>query len=65
MPGGPVYYRGRDMVTTHRGMRITAADWNIFLGHLGDTLNDLQVPAAEQQDVLPFIESTRGDIVEA
>lgn len=65
MPGGPVYYRGRDMVTTHRGMRITAADWNIFLGHLGDTLNDLQVPAAEQQDVLQFIESTRGDIVEA
>ncbi|MFN9197572.1 MAG: hypothetical protein ACK5WR_05830 [Planctomycetaceae bacterium] len=53
------------MVTTHRGMRITAADWNIFLGHLGDTLNDLQVPAAEQQDVLQFIESTRGDIVEA
>ena len=63
--GGPLYYRGRDMVTTHRGMRITAADWNIFLGHLGDTLNDLQVRAAEQQDVLQFIESTRGDIVEA
>ncbi|HBH54500.1 MAG TPA: group 1 truncated hemoglobin [Planctomycetaceae bacterium] len=63
--GGPLYYRGRDMVTTHRGMRISSSDWDLFLGHLRDTLNDLQVPAAEQQDVLNFIESTRGDIVEA
>jgi hemoglobin len=60
-----MYYRGRDMLTTHRGMRISSSDWTIFLGHLRDTLNDLQVPAAEQQDVLNFIESTRGDIVEA
>lgn len=63
--GGPMYYRGRDMLTSHRGMRISASDWTIFLGHLRETLNELQVPAAEQQDVLNFIESTRGDIVEA
>ena len=63
--GGPMYYRGRDMVTSHRGMRISSSDWAIFLGHLHDTLNELQVPAAEQQDVLNFIESTRGDVVEA
>jgi hemoglobin len=63
--GGPLYYRGRDMATTHRGMRISASDWTIFLGHLRDTLNDLQVPVAEQQDVLNFIESTRREIVEA
>ena len=63
--GGPLYYRGRDMATTHRGMRISASDWSIFLGHLRDTLNDLQVPAAEQQEVLNFIESARGEIVEA
>ena len=31
--GGPVYYRGRDMVLTHRGMRISEKDWNVFLGH--------------------------------
>jgi hypothetical protein len=53
------------MLTSHRGMRISASDWTIFLGHLRETLNELQVPAAEQQDVLNFIESTRGDIVEA
>src|SRR5216683_1117070 len=34
--GGPMYYRGRDMVLTHRGMRISESDWNVFLG--GDPL---------------------------
>ena len=33
--GGPMYYRGRDMVLTHRGMRISESDWNVFLGHAG------------------------------
>jgi hypothetical protein len=28
--GGPVYYRGRDMALTHRGMRISESDWNVF-----------------------------------
>jgi hemoglobin len=31
--GGPTYYRGRHMVLTHRGMRISESDWNVFLGH--------------------------------
>src|SRR5439155_175943 len=30
--GGPVYYRGRDMLLVHRGMRISESDWNVFLG---------------------------------
>ena len=28
--GGPMYYRGRDMVLTHKGMRISESDWNVF-----------------------------------
>ena len=32
--GGPMYYTGRDMVTVHKGMRISSSDWNIFMGHL-------------------------------
>jgi hemoglobin len=31
--GGPMYCRGRDMALTHRGMRISDSDWNVFLGH--------------------------------
>ena len=33
--GGPTYYRGRDMLLCHRGMRISGSDWNVFLGHAG------------------------------
>jgi len=36
--GGPVYYRGRDMLLAHRGMRISESDWNVFLDHAGATL---------------------------
>ena len=46
-----MYYRGRDMVLTHRGMRISESDWNVFLGHAGATLA-IQVPAAEQREVV-------------
>ena len=31
--GGPMYYTGRDMKLSHKGMRITEADWQAFLGH--------------------------------
>jgi hemoglobin len=31
--GGPTYYRGRDMLLCHRGMRISESDWTVFLGY--------------------------------
>ena len=62
--GGPVYYRGRDMVLTHRGMRISESDWNVFLGHAAATLAKFQVPDAEQRDVVAFVQSLKKEIVE-
>jgi hemoglobin len=50
--GGPIYYRGRDMTLTHRGMRISDSDWNVFLGHAAATLAKFQVPEAEQREVV-------------
>src|ERR1700716_1367116 len=50
--GGPMYYRGRDMVLTHRGMRISDSDWNVFLGHAAASLAKFQVPEAEQREVV-------------
>ena len=44
--GGPVYYRGRDMALTHRGMRISESDWTAFLGHAAATLAKFKVPEA-------------------
>ena len=63
--GGPVLYTGRDMRSSHKGMRISGADWSAFVGHLAATLDAFQVPQGERDDVVAFIESTRADIVEA
>ena len=62
--GGPMYYRGRDMVLTHRGMRISDSDWTVFLGHAAATLAKFQVPEAEQRDVVAFVQSLKKEIVE-
>src|SRR6516164_9995955 len=62
--GGPTYYRGRDMVLTHRGMRISESDWNVFLGHAAATLAKFKVPEAEQCEVIAFVQSLKKECVE-
>ena len=63
--GGPVYYTGRDMKVTHKGMNISESDWTTFLGHAGDTMVALSVPQQECDDVVAFVLSLKDDIVEA
>jgi hemoglobin len=63
--GGPAYYTGRDMKTSHVGMRIDAADWQVFMHHSAATLDHLGVPARETGEVLDFFASLKDDIVEA
>lgn len=63
--GGPVYYTGRDMKITHKGMKISASDWSAFLGHLNATLDALQVSRDERDEVVALMQSTKADIVEA
>ena len=63
--GGPLYYTGRDMKVTHKGMKIGESDWSAFLGYLNDTLDALQVPQPERKEVVELMQSTKADIVEA
>ena len=63
--GGPVYYTGRDMNTSHKGMRISETDWSLFLQHAGATLEALQVPQQECDEIVAFVLSLKDDIVEA
>jgi hemoglobin len=63
--GGPLMYTGRDMPTTHKGMRVSESDWQAFSGHLQATLDHFQVPENEQEQVKGFIASTKDEIVEA
>lgn len=63
--GGSVYYTGRDMKVCHKGMKISESDWDIFFGHAGDTMQALQVPAQERDEVAAFVSSLKDDLVEA
>jgi hemoglobin len=62
--GGPMLYTGRDMLATHKGMKISESDWEIFLGHAGATMETLAVPQEERDDVVAFVLSLKNDIVE-
>ncbi|MCU7936402.1 MAG: group 1 truncated hemoglobin [Candidatus Thiodiazotropha sp. (ex Dulcina madagascariensis)] len=61
---GPVYYTGRDMKLSHKGMGISESDWSIFLNHAGNTIAALSVPDQERDDVVAFVLSLKDDIVE-
>ena len=63
--GGPMYYTGRDMKTSHKGMKISESDWSIFLQHAGATMEALQVPKQECDEIVAFVLSLKADIVEA
>ncbi len=58
-------YTGRDMKTTHAGMGISEEDWTIFLGHAGATMESLQIPKQECDEVVAFVLSLKDDMVEA
>ena len=63
--GGPVYYAGRDMKTSHTGLRISEADWAVFLKHLHATLDAFKVSQPERGELVAFVETTKADMVEA
>ena len=62
--GGPTRYVGREMKETHRGLGITATDWEVFRAILGDTLRGLRVPDRERREIVDIAENLRADIVQ-
>ena len=63
--GGPAQYRGNDMVTAHRGMAITNAEFDALAGHLRAALEANGVPRREREELLGVVASLRGAVVEA
>jgi len=57
-------YTGRDMKTSHKGMRIIEQDWKAFMGHVSATLDHSGVTGEDREAVVDFVESTKADIVE-
>jgi hemoglobin len=62
--GGPCVYTGRTMKVSHAGIGITEADWSGFIRQLNATLDKFMVPSRERNEVLAFVASVKGDIVE-
>ena len=62
--GGPCTYTGRSMVETHAGMKVTAGEFEVVMHHLGATLDELNVPKTEQDELVDLLRPMRDDIVE-
>ena len=62
--GGPCKVISRSAKTTHAGLGITNAEFDIVVGHLSESLDKYKVPAAEKKELLDIVETLRKDIVE-
>lgn len=61
--GGPPVYEGQDMATVHAGMAITDEEFDMLGGHMKRALDVHDVPAAEQDEFMAIVETTRTAIV--
>ena len=62
--GGPCTYTGRSMLETHKGMKVTAGEFEVVMQHLGATLDEFDVPKTEQDELAGLLRPMRDDIVE-
>ena len=61
--GGPSVYKGKDMLSAHRGMNIDDSE---FIAVLDDAMNALEkngVGQREKEEVLFILYSMKGDVV--
>ncbi|HZS52497.1 MAG TPA: hypothetical protein VFA54_16630 [Bryobacterales bacterium] len=64
LAGGPCFYVGRDMKTSHAGLGITESEWNANLEYAIAALKKNGVPQAEQGEFLSLFTRYREEIVE-
>ena len=62
--GGPTFYTGRTMSTSHQGMGISEADYDILMEHCVATLDEFEVPEREKDDVCSFLNGLREEIIQ-
>lgn len=63
--GGPCKYTGRDMKTSHAHLNITQKEWDAMVADFRKTLDAFKVPAAEQNELVTIVGSTKAEIVVA
>lgn len=61
--GGPEKYMGKDMVTAHKGMKITDDEFTALVNELVKALDKNSVPAQEKTELLTVLGGLKGQIV--
>ena len=61
--GAAIDYGGRDMVTTHTGMNITAEDYMHVVDDILGVLNERQIDNVSKNEVLAILWSLKGMII--
>jgi hemoglobin len=61
--GGPCKYSGKDMKTSHTGMKITEDHFNAVVEDLVKALDKFKVPEKEKNELLGLLGGMKGDIV--
>lgn len=62
--GGPCEYKGKDMKTAHKGMKIKDADFTAFVEDVTKALEGAGVGKQEQDELLGALGGMKADIVE-
>jgi hemoglobin len=62
--GGPCTYTGRSMLETHKGMKVTAGEFEVVMQDLGATLDEFNVPKTDQDELVGLLRPMRDEIVE-
>ena len=61
--GGPCKYVGKSMKESHATFSITEKEWDAMVADFKAALDGFKVPAAEQQELIGIVATTKPDIV--
>ena len=62
--GGPCTYTGRNTRERYAGMKVTAGEFDAVMQALAATLDELNIPKAEQDELIGLLMPMRPEIVE-
>lgn len=63
LSGGPCHYTGDDMVTVHKGMNISEAEFNVIVEIMKLALENTEIDIATQNRLLSKLALMRSDIL--
>ncbi|MCE9663713.1 group 1 truncated hemoglobin [Halomonas sp. M5N1S17] len=61
--GGPCQYTGLSLAEAHDGLNVSEQEWDRMVELFIDTLDSLEVPEGEKEELLGLLGPTKDDIV--